>query len=190
MTEPAATGFAVWLTGLPSSGKTSLAWTLQGRLARRGLRAIVLDSDQLRSALTPHPTYSEQERDQFYRTLTSLAAMLTGQGFNVLIAATAPKRRHRGAARAMIGRFAEVYLECPPEVCRQRDPKGLWARADRGEINSLPGAGAAYEEPEAPEARVNTAAASVERAAEDILGQLDKRGFFTPPLSLEERDDH
>jgi len=171
-------GFAIWLTGLPSSGKTTLAHALRRQLNERGIVVQILDSDQLRRRLTPNPTYSAEERDWFYDIITFLAELLTTNGVNVLIAATASQRAYRQAARDRISRFAEVYVECPPEVCRARDPKGLWERADRDEITNLPGAGARYEAPDVPEARVDTACHSAEEAARRILRRLDVRGFL------------
>jgi adenylylsulfate kinase len=171
-------GFAIWLTGLPASGKTTLAQALSRLLAERGIAVQLLDSDELRRRLTPNPTYSAGERDWFYDIVTFLAELLTSNGVNVLIAATASRRAYRQAARERIARFAEVHVECPPRVCRARDSKGLWERADRGEITNLPGADAAYEAPDAPEARVDTAHHSAQAAARRVLGQLEDRGFL------------
>jgi adenylylsulfate kinase len=171
-------GFAIWLTGLPSSGKTTLAHALSCLLSERGLAAQILDSDELRRRLTPDPTYSARERDWFYGVVTFLAELLTANGVSVVIAATASRRAYRQAARARIARFAEVYVECSPAVCRTRDPKGLWKRADRGEIANLPGAGAWYQAPAAPEVRVDTARHSAEVAARHIMKDLDDRGFL------------
>jgi adenylylsulfate kinase len=171
-------GFAIWLTGLPSSGKTALAQVVSRLLHERGIAVQILDSDELRRRLTPNPTYSLEERDWFYDVISFLAELLTANGVNVLIAATASRQVYRQAARGRIARFAEVYVECPPEVCRSRDLKGPWERADRGEITSLPGSGAPYEAPDAPEARVDTAQYSPEEAARHILRRLDDRGFL------------
>jgi adenylylsulfate kinase len=171
-------GFAIWLTGLPSSGKTTLAHALSILLNERGIAVQILDSDELRRRLTPTPTYSAEERDWFYDIITFLAELLAANGVNVLIAATASRRAYRQAARERIGRFAEVHVECPPEVCRARDPKGLWERVDRGEITNLPGADAPYEAPDAPVARVDTACCSAAEAARRILRSLDDRGFL------------
>ena len=171
-------GFAIWLTGLPSSGKTTLAHALSRLLRERGFAVQILDSDELRRRLTPNPRYSVEERDWFYDTITFLAELLTTNGVNVLIAATASRRAYRRAARERIARFAEVHVECAPEVCRARDPKGLWERADGGEITNLPGANAPYEAPDAPETRVDTARYSAGEAARRILRRLDARGFF------------
>jgi adenylylsulfate kinase len=171
-------GFAIWLTGLPSSGKTTLAHALGWLLEERGIAVQILDSDDLRRRLTPQPTYSRRERDWFYDTITFVAELLTSNGVNVLIAATACRRAYRQAARERIARFAEVYVECPVRVCRARDPKGLWEGAEKGEITSLPGAGTPYEAPDAPEARVDTARHSAAEAAGRILEQLDDSVLF------------
>lgn len=173
-------GFALWLTGLPSSGKTTLAHALKRLLASRGLSALVLDSDELRQRLTPNPTYSPEERDWFYGVVAYLAGLLARNGVNVLIAATAPRSQYRQAARRQITHFAEVYVECSPEVCRMRDPKGLWRRVDEGEISGLPGADAPYEVPPSPEAQVDTERTTVEEAAHQVLAQLDAQRFFAP----------
>lgn len=178
MPKAVPSGFAIWLTGLPSSGKTTLAHALERRLTERGIRVRIIDSDELRRGLTPHPTYSSEERDWFYGVLAAQAESLTDQGNNIIIAATAPRQAHRDVARLRIARFAEVHVDCPPAVCRARDPRGLWRRADRGEITTLPGVGVSYEPPEAPEVHVDTAHQSVEEAAHQILSALDEQGFF------------
>lgn len=171
-------GFAIWLTGLPASGKTTLAQALSRLLAERGIGVQLLDSDDLRRKLTPDPTYSDEERDWFYDMISFLAGLLTDNGVNILIAATAPRRAHRQASRDRVAQFAEVFLVCSTEVCRARDPKGLWEQADKGEIVSLPGAGRPYEPPEHPDACVDTANLSIEEAARQIVDQLDERAFL------------
>lgn len=171
-------GFALWLVGLPASGKSSLAQALAGRLADQQIHTQILDSDELRDWLTPDPTYSPQERDWFYRTVAHIAELLTKNGVNVLIAATAPLERHRHFARQRIERLAVVHVDCPPEVCRKRDPKGLWQRAARGEIETLPGAGFPFEAPQKPEVAVDTHALTPEEAAVDVVEALTKQGFF------------
>ena len=162
-------GFAIWLIGLPSSGKTTIAQALKNLLSERGVAVQVLDSDGLRQKLTPHPTYSPEERDWFYDMVTFLAGLLTDNGVNVIIAATASRRAYRKAARARIKRFAEISIDCSPEVCRARDSKGLWKKADKGEIDFLPGVGETFEPPESPEVRLDTASLSVDIAARTIL---------------------
>jgi adenylylsulfate kinase len=180
MPKPIPPGFAIWLTGLPSAGKTTIAHALQDRLAERGISVQVLDSDELRKRLTPNPHYSPEERDWFYSMIAFLTELLTANGVNCLIAATAPRRAYREAARGRIERFAEVYVDCPSAVCQGRDIKGLWEQARRGRIASLPGMNAPYEPPERPDVRVDTERLSKEAAAQLILAQLEGRGFFSP----------
>jgi adenylylsulfate kinase len=171
-------GFAVWMTGLPSSGKTTLARTLEGLLSDHRIKVQILDSDDLRHALTPDPSFSKQERDWFYHVLVYIAGLLTDNGVNVLIAATGPRSEYRQAARKRMHRFAEVYLYCPKQVCKERDPKGLWEKAESGEINNLPGLGAPYQAPSNPEVTVYTDRLSPRDAAGHILQKLKDIGFI------------
>ncbi len=165
-------GWALWLTGLPASGKTTLARTLRRMLAAYEVECVILDSDEVRQVLTPNPTYSSEERDRFYRGLVDLAHLLTDYGVNVIIAATGSWRAYREAARKQLHPFAEVYVRCPIEVCRQRDPKGLYARADAGEITNLPGVGVPYEEPENPAVIVDTDVLTPEEAARRVIAAV------------------
>lgn len=159
MTEP----FAVWITGLPASGKSTLAAALKGELAQRGVQAAVLESDELRRILTPKPRYDEEERDAFYGAMLHLGLLLLRQGVPVIFDATANLRRYRDRARELIPRFFEVYVDTPLDVCRARDPKGLYRAAP----GSLPGLQAPYEPPPRPEF---TSRDSAGRIADAITG--------------------
>lgn len=176
MTMATRAGFAVWFTGLPASGKSTLARGVQQRLAARGIATQLLDSDEVRARLLPEPTYSDSERDWFYDLIVFLADLLTRNGVNVLIAATGQKRAYRDAARATIGNFCEVFVDCPPEICRFRDPKGLWEKAERGEIKNLPGMDAAYEAPLHAEAVIHNDQLAVEDAIALTEAALTERG--------------
>lgn len=167
----ASPGFVVWLTGMPASGKTTLARALQTRLAAQGIPAILLDSDHLRGILTPNPTYTPTERDWFYAALGQLAAWLAQEGVNVLIAATANRRAYRDQARQQIPRFAELYVRCSLATCQARDPKGIYARAQAAAQDAVPGLGAIYEPPLFPEATVDTEHLSPDAAAAFALAQ-------------------
>jgi len=170
--------FAVWLTGLSGSGKSAIARELLARLQARGVNAAVLESDVLRTQLTPHPRYDEAERDYFYGALARLGAELVAGGRPVVFDATANLRRYRDAARAAIARFAEVYVDTPLEVCRSRDVKGLYRAAREGRSATLPGAQAAYEPPAAPELVVHGDRGTPGEGAEALLGWLEARGWL------------
>jgi adenylylsulfate kinase len=144
-------GAVAWLTGLPASGKTTLGRRLTRRLRAAGRAAVLLDSDELREALGRPAGRGSRERSAFYLALARLAALLSRQGFTVVVAATANRRLHRARARARCPRFLEVHVATPASVCARRDPKGLWARARAGRARGLPGAGAPYEPPLHPE---------------------------------------
>jgi len=144
-------GFAIWITGIPASGKSSLTRELVKRLAERGVSAVVLESDEMRKILTPVPTYGEEERDAFYRSLAQVGGLITRSGVPVIFDATANKRVYRDYARTLIPRFVEIYVKCPLEICMQRDPKGTYGRAIRGEARSVPGIQATYEPPRSPD---------------------------------------
>jgi adenylylsulfate kinase len=145
------TGAVVWITGLPSSGKSTLARSTLAQLEQHDIAAALLDGDEVRRSIVPAPGYTPPERDHLYETLTRLALLLAGQGLVVLVAATAHQRRYRDHARELAPRFAEVYVKVSPEVCATRDTKGLYASARRGDAPELPGAGVEYEPPEHPE---------------------------------------
>lgn len=174
-----AAAFAVWLTGLPASGKSTIAVTLRDQLAHNGIDAALLDSDDLRRVLTPEPTYTDAERDHFYAALTYIAGLLVFHGVPVIIAATANRRRYRDDARRSIGHFLEVYVDCPLELCAQRDPKGLYAGARKGKNGQLPGVGAEYEPPESPELSIHAEQDSPETAAGRIAAELSRRDWIT-----------
>jgi adenylylsulfate kinase len=166
-------GWTIWLTGLPASGKTTLARALRGKLGEHGVAAVLLDSDDLRRLVTPIPTYSAAERDWFYNRLVEMAAWLAGAGDNVIIAATGNRRAYRDLARGRLAPcFAEVWVRCPIRVCRARDMKGLYSRADTGQIVGLPGVDAPYEWPEAPEVVIDSDRMSAEEAADAVLASL------------------
>jgi adenylylsulfate kinase len=161
-------GFAIWLTGRPAAGKTTLAREIRQLLAEQGIHTVILDSDELRQIVTPRPQYSTEERNGFYEVMALLAAWLVRNGVNVLIAATAHRRLYRDQARVLIQRFAEVYVDCPLAACRQRDSKGLYTQA----AANLPGVGVPYEPPLAAEAVVDTGQHRPARAAVLVCRQL------------------
>jgi adenylylsulfate kinase len=143
--------WTIWLTGPPASGKSEIARALLERLAARGIPAVWLESDALRRILAPEAGYSPEDRKRFYEALADLAALLSSQGLNVIVDATAPRRAHRDRLRASVPGLVEVLVDAPLEVREARDPKGLYRRAREGKAPHLPGATEAYEEPESPD---------------------------------------
>jgi adenylylsulfate kinase-like enzyme len=170
--------FAVWLTGLPACGKSAIARELARLLHERGVEASVLESDVLRTQLTPYPSYDEAERDLFYAGLVELGAYLAKEGRPVLFDATANRCRYRDAARRRIARFAEVFVDTPREVCVARDPKGLYRAAREGRSATLPGAQAAYEPPQHPELVVRGDTGTPEEGARAVMALLERRGWL------------
>jgi adenylylsulfate kinase len=170
--------FAVWLTGLPASGKSTIAKALEGELASRGVRVALLESDALRRVFTPRPTYSDGEREVFYGSLVFVGKLLVEHGVPVIFDATAIKRRWRDRARAEIPRFAEVHVVCPVEVCAARDPKGIYRMAREGRASTVPGVQAEYEPPERPEVTVRGDAEDPRGAAGTIVARLVELGFL------------
>jgi adenylylsulfate kinase len=165
-------GAVVWLTGLPASGKSTLANRLDARLREARVPAVVLDGDEVREVLVPRPGHDDDGRDRYYRTLAGLAALLSRRGLVAIVAATAHRRVWRDLARARAPRFVEVHVATPLDECRRRDPKGLYAHADR--LAALPGAGVPYEPPEHPD--VVAPAGDDARAADAVLALLGVGG--------------
>jgi len=143
--------WAIWLTGPPAAGKTTIARAFLDIAASEGVHAVHLESDALRRILTPEPTYSSAERDRFYREVAELAALLVSQGVPVVVDATAPRRAHRNGLRSKVKAFLEVFVEASLPIREVRDPKGLYCRARSGDAPHLPGATEPYEEPLHPE---------------------------------------
>lgn len=184
--------WAIWITGLPGSGKSVIARAVAAELAGHGAPPTVLELDALRTILTPAPTYSATERETVYRALVYLAKVLTQQGVPVIIDATAHRRAWRDLARATIRHFAEVQLVCPLEVCRRREaqrtggnaPRGIYAAAGRLGA-TVPGVDVPYEAALTPEALVDTAhealPTAVDRVVRAALGLATASPAAPPP---------
>jgi adenylylsulfate kinase len=161
--------FAIWLTGLPASGKSTIVAALIPQLQSMGRPVEVLESDAVRLVLTPTPTYSREERDLFYRALAFMGARLVAHGVTVIFDATANRRAYRDFARSLIPNFIEVAVECPLELAMQRDYKGTYQRGRRGESSTVPGLQESYEPPLHPEVKIDTTKVAASEAVEMIL---------------------
>lgn len=159
-------------TGLPSSGKSTSARMLQSELDEVGFAVEVLDGDELRQRLGKGLGFSKEDRDENIRRVSFVAKLLTRVGGVAITAAISPYQESRERARAEIGNFVEVYVHCPLHVCLQRDVKGLYAKAVRGEIPNFTGISDPYEPPVQPEVIVHTERESHEEGLSKILEKL------------------
>ena len=166
--------FAVWLTGLSGSGKSAVSKALLEQLKARKISVAVLESDVMRSQLTPFPNYGEKEREFFYKALADIAVQLV-RDTPVIIDATANRRAYRDRARQAIARFAEVYVSTPREICAARDTKGLYSSKD---VQTLPGVQTAYEPPIAPELVISGAKGTPGDGAREVVALLERRGWI------------
>jgi adenylylsulfate kinase len=144
-------GVVVWITGLPSAGKSTFAANLASALERASVPACTLDGDEVRRAVVPALGYADDDRAAFYEVLAGLAALLARQGLAVLVPATAHRRAFRERARELAPAFLETWVDTPLEECARRDAKGLYARAAAGGETHVPGPGVDYEAPLAPD---------------------------------------
>lgn len=144
-------GAVVWISGLPSSGKSTLAIAARARLQGAGFASCVLDGDAIRGALVPSPGYDDESRERFYRTLGNLAALLVEQGIVVLVAATAHRLAYRAYARERVQVFLEVEVATSLDECRRRDTKGLYAGFAEKRLQGVPGEDLPFERAPLPD---------------------------------------
>ena len=173
-------GCTVWLTGLSGSGKSTIAVDLEKRLWERGVRAYILDGDNIRHGLNKNLGFSPADRTENIRRIGEVAKLFTEAGVVTVTAFISPYRADRDQVRAIMraGDFLEVHVDCPVEVCEQRDVKGLYKKARAGEIKEFTGISAPYEAPERPELTIHTARQSVEESASQILRFLGERSLI------------
>lgn len=173
-------GFCVWFTGLPGSGKSTTAQALASLLEGKGQKVHVLDGDALRKDLSKDLGFSKPDRDEHIRRVGRRAAEIVRRGEIAVAAVISPYASVRAECRAEVGDgcFIEVFVDTPLNVCEQRDPKGLYAKARAGEIPNLTGVGDPYEAPEQPEIRLETVAASAQENARRILDHLRRQGLL------------
>ena len=171
-------GFAIWITGLPASGKSTVTAALADMLRSRGLEVAVLESDVLRRVFTAKPSYEEDARESFYNSVACIGEILTQHGMTVIFDATANRRQYRERARDRIPRYLEVHVDCPLEVCVERDPKGIYRSAMDGQSETVPGLQTAYEAPTDPDVVVYGDIEIPARSAERILAKIVQKGYL------------
>ena len=177
-------GFTVWFTGLPSSGKSTLAERLFAELEARRMKVELLDGDVVRTNLSKGLGYSREDRDTNILRIGWVAERLTYHGVAVVVSAISPYRETRDRVREQVGAFVEVFVSCPLEECIRRDVKGLYQKAMRGEIAEFTGVSDPYEPPLNPEVTVETDQASPEECIELILNSLREKGYLPEAAPL------
>ena len=169
-------GVLVWLTGLPSSGKSTIAFTAEHALVERGRLAYVLDGDNIRHGLNQNLGFSAADRAENIRRIGEVGKLFTDSGFITLTSFVSPYRADRNGVRTLMaeGDFLEVFIDTPLELCEERDPKGLYKKARDGEIPNFTGISDPYEPPEKAELVVETASCSPQEAALQIIQLLEE----------------
>jgi len=169
----------VWLTGLSGAGKSTIANIVEAKLHASGVRTYLLDGDNVRHGLNRDLGFTDADRVENIRRIAEVSALMVDAGLVVLVSFISPFRAERQLARECVedGEFIEVHVDTPLAVAEERDPKGLYAKARRGELSNFTGIDSPYEPPLAPELRVDTGATTAEEAAESIVAALRERGI-------------
>ena len=172
-------GFTAWFTGLPCSGKTTVADAVADVLRERGYRVERLDGDIVRKDLTSDLGFSKEDRDENIKRVTFVSKLLSRNGVVVLATFVSPYRERRRKTREDIGNFVEVFVRCPVDVCIERDVKGMYKKALVGEITGFTGVDDPYEEPENPEIILHTDRETLEESVQKVLDRLQKLGYIS-----------
>ena len=172
-------GATVWLTGLSGSGKSTIAVDLEKRLCERGVRTYILDGDNIRHGLNKNLGFSPEDRTENIRRIGEVAKLFTDAGLVAITAFISPYRADRDQVRALMkpGDFVEIFVDCPVEVCEQRDVKGLYKKARAGEIKEFTGISAPYEAPASPELTLKSHELTVDAAVQKALDYLASKGI-------------
>ena len=170
-------GFTLWMTGLPGSGKSTLSTVLKAKLEKdHGMLVEILDGDEVRKGLSRDLGLSREHREEHAWRVSFVSKLLARNGVVSIVALISPYRTSRESAKQMIGpeRFVEVYVKASLQACEKRDPKGLYAKARRGEITNMTGIQDPYEEPVSPDIVVETEMGTPEQSADAVISRLKK----------------
>ncbi|NDD14973.1 MAG: adenylyl-sulfate kinase [Betaproteobacteria bacterium] len=172
----------LWFTGLSGSGKSSLANAVNAVLFERGLATYVLDGDNVRHGLCKDLGFSDAHREENIRRIGEVAKLFLDAGVITLTAFVSPFRADRDRARALVaaGDFIEIHCAADLAVCEGRDPKGLYAKARAGQIKDFTGISSPYEEPEAPELRIDTGGQSLQGSVAQVISYMETKGVLAP----------
>ena len=171
-------GTFLWFTGVPASGKSTIGRGVEKALKERGIRIENLDADEIRANLSPDLGYTAKDRDLNTKRLAFMGKIMTRNGVCAIVAAVSPLREHRDRARKMVDNFLEVHVKATLDTCKQRDPKGLYKRAERGEIADIAGWHMPYEAPEKPEVEVDTDTEDVDTCVNKVLLTMETLGYI------------
>lgn len=171
-------GFTVWFTGLPSSGKSTLAKVLRDEIEKKNRHVEILDGDEVRLRLSKGLGFSKEDRDENIRRISYVAKIITRCGAVAITCAISPYKSIRQEARQEIQDFVEVFVDCELEQCIKRDLKGLYKKALSGEIKNFTGISDPYEKPDSPEITVNTSSETIEQSLKKIVSGLTKLGYL------------
>jgi len=171
----------VWFTGLSASGKSTIAHGIQKELYKKGVRAYVLDGDNVRHGLNANLGFSPEDQKEDIRRIVEVSKLFVDAGIFVIAAFISPIRKDREFARKQLpeGKFMEVYVKCPVDVCETRDPKGQYKKARAGIIMNYTGINAPYEEPESPELILETAKLNIDQSVNLVMELMNMNGFIT-----------
>lgn len=174
------TGTILWFTGLSGSGKTTLSIALEQTLFQRNVLVTILDGDVVRSGLNQDLGFSAKDRKENIRRIGEVAKLLADQAFLVIVAFISPFRQDRDLIRQSVedDRFIEVFIDCPLQVCEERDTKGLYKKARNGEISDFTGISSPYEPPTSPEIHIKTSEHSVEECVGQIIQYLERAEIY------------
>src|SRR5512136_656112 len=173
--------WVLWFTGLPGCGKTTIAKAVKAKLSKKHIEVKILQLDEIRKVITPHPKYTEEERDIVYASLAYMAKLLAEAEANVIVDATANRRRYRDLARRLVPQFAEVYIMADINTCISREahrnaefaPKDIYKKATE-EKAAVPGINVDYEEPQFPEIEVDSSKMSPDQSAVFIVKKISE----------------
>jgi bifunctional enzyme CysN/CysC len=171
----------LWFTGLSGAGKSTIANLVEQRLYGRSLHTYLLDGDNVRHGLNRDLGFTDEDRVENIRRVAEVARLMVDAGLIVLVSFISPFRSERAMARGLLeaGEFVEIFVDVPLAVAEERDPKGLYRKARRGELKNFTGIDSPYEMPERPEVHIDTTATTPERAAEQVIAALEARGILS-----------
>jgi len=180
-------GACIWLTGLPCSGKSTVALKLENLLFKMGCQVFILDGDNIRHGLNKDLGFSPEDREENIRRIGEVTRLFVEAGFLVIAAFISPYRKDRDKVRSIFNRgdFIEVFIKAGLSVCEKRDTKGLYKRAREGEIKDFTGISAPYEEPQQPELTIDTETKTEEESAKYVLVYLIEKEYIQKKLLLE-----